>query len=99
VVFIVAAIALVSLAWLIGVATEELGAAGLTAWLSEMLVLLSHLVGTPMDLVFTPLELATVGAAVLLVGFVAVDGEANWFEGAALIGVYGSIALAFFFQP
>ena len=37
--------------------------------------------------------------AFLLVGLVALDGESNWFEGAALVGVYGIIALAFFFHP
>jgi Ca2+:H+ antiporter len=68
-------------------------------FVAPVLVLLSHLVGTPMDLVFTPLELATVGAAVVLVGYVALDGESNWFEGAALMAVYGIIALAFFFVP
>ncbi|MHB8577689.1 MAG: calcium/proton exchanger, partial [Dehalococcoidia bacterium] len=68
-------------------------------FVAPVLVLLSHLVGTPMNLVFSPLELTTVALAVLLVALVALDGESNWFEGAALIAVYGIIGLAFYFHP
>ena len=39
------------------------------------------------------------GAAIILTGFVALDGKSNWLEGAILCGVYAIAALAFFFSP
>lgn len=68
-------------------------------FVAPILVLLSHLAGTPMNLVFTQLELVTVGLTVVLVSFIAIDGESNWFEGAELLAVYLIVALAFFFHP
>jgi Ca2+:H+ antiporter len=57
------------------------------------------LLGHPLHLIFTPLELAALGAAVVVTGFVALDGKSNWLEGAMLCGVYLIAALAFFFSP
>ena len=37
--------------------------------------------------------------SVLVVGFVAMDGESNWMEGVMLMGVYLMLAIAFFFLP
>jgi Ca2+:H+ antiporter len=68
-------------------------------FVAPVLVLISHLVGTPMDLVFTQLEIATVGLTVILVALIALDGESNWFEGAQLLAMYAIIALAFYFFP
>jgi len=68
-------------------------------FVAPVLVLLSHVVGTPMDLVFTQLEIATVGLTVILVALIALDGESNWFEGAQLLAMYAIIALAFYFYP
>jgi Ca2+:H+ antiporter len=39
------------------------------------------------------------GAAIILTGFVALDGKSNWLEGAMLCGVYAFAALVFFFSP
>ena len=60
---------------------------------------LGPLLGTPLDLVFTPLELVSLGAAVVVTAFIALDGESNWLEGAMLCGVYVIAALTFFFSP
>ncbi|MEO8315880.1 MAG: hypothetical protein ABI645_13945 [Pseudomonadota bacterium] len=50
-----------------------------------------------MNLVFSsPLDLFAIGAAVLIVNAITSDGEAAWFEGLMLIGVYVLLALAFF---
>ena len=68
-------------------------------FVAPVLVLLSHIVGTPMDLVFTQMEIVMVGLAVVLVTLIALDGESNWFEGSALLAVYVVVALAFFFFP
>lgn len=68
-------------------------------FVAPVLVLLSHIVGTPMDLVFTQLEIATVALTVVLVALIALDGESNWFEGAQLLAMYMIVALAFYFFP
>ncbi|HZC83612.1 MAG TPA: cation transporter, partial [Rubrobacter sp.] len=66
---------------------------------TPILVFLGPLLGSPLRLIFTPLELAALGAAVIVTGFVALDGRSNWLEGAMLCGVYIIAALAFFFSP
>ena len=68
-------------------------------FVAPLLVFLSLIVGQPMSLVFTPLELVTVGFGTLIVAIVAADGESNWLEGVELVAVYAIVALAFFFYP
>lgn len=66
---------------------------------APVLVFASYLFGTPMDLIFTPFEVAAVTISVLIVGFVSMDGESHWMEGAMLMGVYVMLAIAFYFLP
>jgi Ca2+:H+ antiporter len=66
---------------------------------TPILVFLGPLLGHPLRLVFTPLELGSLAAAVIVTGFVALDGKSNWLEGAMLVGVYLIAAIAFFFSP
>lgn len=67
---------------------------------APILVILSFLIGKPMDLVIhRPLELAALVGASLITASVARDGETNWLEGAMLLGIYVLIALAFFYLP
>jgi Ca2+:H+ antiporter len=66
---------------------------------APVLVFASYLFGTPLDLIFTPFEVAAVTISVFVVGFVAIDGESNWMEGAMLVGVYAMLAIAFYFLP
>ena len=66
---------------------------------APLLVFASYLFGAPLDLIFTPFEVAAVTISVLIVGFVAMDGESNWMEGIMLVGVYLMLAIAFFFLP
>lgn len=66
---------------------------------APLLVFASYLFGTPLDLIFTPFEVAAVTISVLIVGFVAMDGESHWMEGVMLVGVYLMLAIAFFFLP
>ena len=68
-------------------------------FVAPLLVFASYLFGTPLDLIFTPFEVAAVTISVLIVGFVAMDGESNWMEGVMLVGVYLMLAIAFFFLP
>lgn len=64
--------------------------------LAPALVILSNVLGfTALTLVFSPLLIAAVFLAVLIAVVITVDGESNWIEGAALIGVYVVIAASF----
>ncbi len=64
-----------------------------------MLVFVSFLFGSPMNLIFTTFEVVSVGVAVGIVSLVAMDGESNWMEGVQLLDVYVILALAFYFLP
>lgn len=66
---------------------------------APVLVFASYLFGAPLDLIFTPFEVAAVTISVLIVGFVAMDGESHWMEGVMLVGVYAMLAIAFYFLP
>jgi Ca2+:H+ antiporter len=64
--------------------------------LAPALVLLSHVVGgAVLTLVFSPMLVVAVALAVITVTIVIVDGESDWLEGCALLGLYGVIAAAF----
>jgi Ca2+:H+ antiporter len=66
---------------------------------APVLVFASYLFGRPLDLIFTPFEVGAVTISVLIVGFVSMDGESNWMEGAMLVGVYAMLAVAFYSLP
>jgi len=64
--------------------------------LAPVLVILSQVLGfTALTLVFSPMLVAAVFLSVLIAVVITVDGESNWIEGAALIGVYVVIAASF----
>ena len=65
---------------------------------APVLVIVSALIGHPMNLVFTsPLELVAIGAVVFSVSAIAQDGETTWFEGVLLLAIYVLFGLAFYF--
>lgn len=68
-------------------------------FVAPVLVFISLAMGHPMTLIFNPLELIALGAAVLVANQVATDGESNWLEGSALIAVYLILGLSFFLIP
>ncbi|MEW6543249.1 MAG: calcium/proton exchanger [Nitrospirota bacterium] len=68
-------------------------------FVAPVLVFASYVLGAPLDLIFTPFEVAAVTISVLAVGFAAMDGESHWMEGAMLVGVYLILAVAFYFLP
>jgi Ca2+:H+ antiporter len=64
--------------------------------LAPLLVLMSPVIGgATFTLVFPPLLVTTVVASVLAVSFVIIDGESDWLEGAALLGLYVVVAASF----
>jgi Ca2+:H+ antiporter len=65
---------------------------------APLLVLLSHALGHPMNLVFgSPLELIAIAGVAFAVNAIAHDGETTWFEGLLLLAVYAILALAFYY--
>ena len=64
-----------------------------------VLVFLSLLLGHPLTFIFNTFELLALIAGVLIAALVSVDGESSWMEGAALIGIYIILGLAFFVLP
>lgn len=64
--------------------------------LAPALVLLSHVVGGAiLTLVFAPLLVLAVALTVLALAVITLDGESNWLEGVALVGLYAVIATSF----
>jgi Ca2+:H+ antiporter len=64
--------------------------------LVPILVLVSYVLGgAVLTLVVPPLLIVALALAALLVAFIVFDGESMWLEGAALIGLYGIVAAAF----
>jgi Ca2+:H+ antiporter len=64
---------------------------------APLLILLSWALGTPMSLVFHPLELFGIALAVGAAGLVSMDGETHWYEGVLLLSVYALLAISVFF--
>jgi Ca2+:H+ antiporter len=69
-------------------------------FVAPSLVFLSYLIAPrPMDLLFTVFEIVAIGLAVLIIAFIAHDGETHWMEGVQLLAVYVILALGFYFLP
>jgi Ca2+:H+ antiporter len=65
---------------------------------APLLVLVSYLLGNPMNLVFAnPLEIISIAGVAFGVNTIAEDGEITWFEGVLLLGLYILLAIAFFY--
>ena len=68
--------------------------------LIPVLVILSTVLGGPvLTLVVPHLLIASVALAAILAAFIIFDGEANYLEGLALVGLYVIIALSVWFGP
>jgi Ca2+:H+ antiporter len=68
-------------------------------FVAPVLVFASFLLGNPMQLVFSPLEIAAIALTVLILEMIVNDGETVWFEGAELIAAYLILAIAFYLVP
>src|SRR5205085_2060770 len=66
----------------------------------SVLVLLSYFIGpSPMNLIFTRLEVLSIALSVVIMAFISNDGETHWMEGVQLLAVYAMLGMAFFFLP
>lgn len=65
-------------------------------FVAPVMIFISHLIGRPMDIVFTVIELAAIGVAVFIAKSITQDGQTNWYEGLLLIAVYGILGYSFY---
>jgi len=68
-------------------------------FVAPVLIFLSLMLGHPMTLIFTPLELAILGLSTAIFAYLSIDGETNWMEGVQLLAIYVIAACAFFLLP
>lgn len=68
-------------------------------FVAPVLVFASQLIGPPLDLHFSLLEIIAVLLSVGVLALVSMDGESHWMEGIMLLAVYGILALAFYHLP
>ena len=66
-------------------------------FVAPALVIAGHLMGTPLGLEFTVLEVVAVMLSVGAVTLLIHDGKTNWFEGLQLLAIYAILAVAFYF--
>jgi Ca2+:H+ antiporter len=63
------------------------------------LVVLYSLLAHPMNLVFSPVELAILAVLAVIFAYIGHDGESNWLEGFQLIALYAMAAIVFYTLP
>lgn len=66
-------------------------------FVAPVIVFVGYFTGHPMDLCFSEIEILSIVVSVIILSFVATDGECNWLEGVQLLAVYGILGAAFFF--
>ena len=66
-------------------------------FVAPVLVIAGHLIGRPLGLEFTLLEVAGVMLSAMAVAHLASDGRTNWFEGVQLLAIYTILAIAFYY--
>jgi Ca2+:H+ antiporter len=64
---------------------------------APVLVIAGHLMGQPMGLEFTVLEVSAVMLSVMAVSYLVLDGRTNWFEGVQLLAIYTILGMTFYF--
>ena len=67
--------------------------------IAPLLILVGPLVGTPLDLDFSLLELVIFGLVAGLFALISLDGESTWLEGLQLLIFYLIVAVGAFFIP
>ncbi|HVO12853.1 MAG TPA: calcium/proton exchanger [Vicinamibacteria bacterium] len=66
-------------------------------FVAPVLVIAGHLMGQPLGLEFSLLEVAAVMLSAMAVAHLASDGRTNWFEGFQLLAIYAILAVAFYY--
>lgn len=72
--------------------------AQIALFVAPMIVFASYIMGKPMNLLFSEFEVLAIVVSVIILSFVATDGECNWLEGVQLLAVYFILAAGFYFD-
>lgn len=70
----------------------------IAVFVAPVLVIAGHLMGRPLGLEFSVLEVAAVMLSVLAVAHLVRDGRTNWFEGVQLLAIYAILAVTFYYM-
>src|SRR5207244_6252886 len=68
-------------------------------FVAPVLVFAGLIMGRPLDLHFSVMEVIAIVVAVAVTSMVSQDGETHWMEGAMLLAVYAMLGLAFYHLP
>ncbi len=71
--------------------------AQIALFVAPVIVFAGFIIGKPIDLRFNELELLSIIVSVIILAFVATDGECNWLEGVQLLAVYAILGAGFYF--
>ncbi len=71
--------------------------AQIALFVAPVIVFAGFIMGKPIDLRFNELELLSIIVSVIILAFVATDGECNWLEGVQLLAVYVILGAGFYF--
>lgn len=66
-------------------------------FVAPVLVILSFLLGKPMEYVYHPFEVVSMVLGITMTVFIFKDGKTNWLEGVQLVSSYAILAVAFFY--
>lgn len=69
----------------------------ISVFVAPTIVILGYLIGKPIDLEFTVMEVAAVMVSVGAVTLLIHDGKTNWFEGLQLLAIYAILAVTFYY--
>jgi Ca2+:H+ antiporter len=64
-----------------------------------LLVFSAPLMGTSMDLLFSPFEVAAMVLTTVVIRNLTTDGRSNWMEGLMLLAVYVMLGIGFYYLP
>jgi len=68
-------------------------------FIAPLFVIVSTVLGKPMNLIFNSFELMSILLSIIIVNLVLEDGESNWLEGFQLVVAYAIMVIAFFLHP
>jgi Ca2+:H+ antiporter len=69
----------------------------ISLFVAPVLVFVSWLFGSPMNIIFSNYEIAAIAVAALIATSISRDGSTNWYEGVLLLLVYIILGTVFFF--
>lgn len=79
----------------LGIAASS--ASQIALFVLPVIVIAAMIMGISFPLVFTPIELISIIASIILLYFLTHSGKGNWYQGVILVGFFIAIAIGFYF--